>query len=91
MFIAVRTDISGNLAVGKPTKMSSVEGDHYSWKAVDGKRDYDNAGHHCCAQTKAAMGNTWQVDLQAVYLIREVAITNQGVHGEFEFVYSIIW
>ena len=77
----MKTDISGNLAVGKPTNMSSVSGQGYSWKAADGRRDNEHARDKCCAYSANQKGSWWQVDLQAVYLIREVAITNSANKG----------
>ena len=78
----MKTDISGNLAVGKPTNMSSLLAQGYSWKAADGRRDNNHIKDHCCAVTAKQKGNWWQVDLQAVYLIREVVVTNRANNCE---------
>ena len=72
----MKTDLTGNLAVGKPTTMSSMHGNYYSSRAVDGTRD-SNWSHGSCSQTLDERGAWWQVDLQAVYLIREVIIMNR--------------
>ena len=73
-----------NLAHGKPTKMSSTLGEFVSWRAVDGDRDSMSFGHSC-TQTRKEKDAWWQVDLQAVYNIREVVITNRGdCCGELE-------
>ena len=66
-----------SLAHGKPTKMSSTFGSYDSSKAVDGDRNSAITGNGC-TQTLKQMKNWWQVDLQAVYVIKEVAITNRG-------------
>ena len=70
----MKTDLTGNLAVGKPTSMSSTHKNDYSSRAVDGTRD-STLLHHSCAHTLGEKSDWWQVDLQAVYLIREVIIT----------------
>ena len=86
-FVTVKTDVSGNLAVGKPTQMLSSGWGSYScypWKAADGIRDHDFGRDHNCAYGSKQKGNWWKVDLQAVYLIKEVDITSGGVsyYGE---------
>ena len=73
----MKTDLTGNLAVGKPTTMSSTYINYYSSRAVDGTRD-SNWYHGSCSKTLGEPGAWWQVDLQAVYLIREVIITNRA-------------
>ena len=82
----MKTDVSGNLAAGKPTWMSSRGSSSYScypWKAADGRRDHDFVRDQDCAQSSKQKGNWWKVDLQAVYLIKEVDITSRGDnHGE---------
>ena len=73
-----------NLAHGKPTKMSSTFGSYVSLKAVDGDRN-SSITENSCTQTLKQKENWWQVDLQAVYVIREVVITNRGDRdGELE-------
>ena len=87
----MKTDISGNLAVGKPTNMSSVSMKGYSWKAADGSRDNKHARDNCCAITAKQKGSWWQVDLQAVYLIREVAITKwANTYGELGCIADLV-
>ena len=67
-----------NLALGKPTKMSSVYRGAASWKGVDGKREPNKFDTHPTKHTCIATANDkqpwWQVDLEAVYIIREVVI-----------------
>jgi len=67
-----------NLALMKPTKFAKIWENNQdkfgSFKAVDGNKNGDvHKGLSC------AWGNMWWlVDLQAIYLIREVAVTNRG-------------
>ena len=67
-----------NLALGKPTSMSSIYQNAESWKAVDGKRHPSKFVKDHTKHTCMATGNDkeawWQVDLEAVYVIREVVI-----------------
>ena len=44
------------------------------WMAIEIAQLRENG----CTQTLKQMKNWWQVDLQAVYVIKEVAITNRG-------------
>jgi len=77
-----------NLALGKPTSMSSVYFESASWKGVDGKREPRVWGQdptkHTCAATMSDDAAWWQVDLQAVYVIREVVFTPQYSAGELQ-------
>ena len=66
-----------NLALGKPTSMSSNIGTNTPAKAVDGNRNSTLKGNSC-SQTKSEINAWWQVDLQAVYVIWTVTITNRG-------------
>ena len=59
-----------NLALGKPTKMSSIYNNSASWKGVDGERE----PKHTCAVTGSDQEAWWQVDLEAVYVIRVVVV-----------------
>ena len=74
-------DMLINLALGRPTKMSSVYFGSASWKAVDGKREPSVLVKDPTKHTCAASGNDkeawWQVDLEAVYVIREVVVYPQ--------------
>ena len=72
-------DRTRNLALEKPTNQSSVsDPKHASSKAVDGNVNSD-ATKHSCAITKGATGGSWwEVNLEAVYQIREVVITSRG-------------
>ena len=83
-------DISGNLAVGKPTQMSSLLTPFYSWKAADGRRDNHIGYNNCCAYTAEQKGNWWKVDLQAVYLIREVDVSSRASKGELECIADLL-
>ena len=79
-----------NLAYMKPTKMVSVYQNKVTeydpLNAVDGSRSgrlYSSS----CAATSAVKNAWWQVDLQAIHLIKEVVITNRGDnYGELECV-----
>ena len=64
-------DVTKNLALWKPTKQSATLHSLVSSKAVDGSKTKPN-----CSQTTSTRGSWWQVDLEAVYEIREVVITN---------------
>ena len=66
-----------NLALRKPTQMSSTHGRYTSDKAVDGNKNMSSLH---CSHTTYQRGTRawWQVDLQAVYIIRKVVITNRG-------------
>ena len=80
--VAVKTNLSTNLALMKPVTSSDlnvpITGTWYHpSKAVDGSRDPRNLNGHCyhsMPQTNA----WWQVDLQGVYVIREVVIANRA-------------
>ena len=67
-----------NLALMKPTHMGQIwenkQNEYGSFKAVDGSKDGDMHHTYSCA----AGSPYWLVDLQAIYLIREVAVTNRG-------------
>ena len=84
----MKTDLTGNLAVGKPTTMSSTHKNYYSSRAVDGTRD-STWLHRTCSQTliQSSGAAWWKVDLQAVYLIREVIITNRDI-GEIMCIFA---
>jgi len=79
-----------NLAHMKPTHMVSAyknqPREFGSLKAVDGSRN-SRLKAASCAVTSEVKNAWWQVDLQAIYLIREVVITNRGDNcGELECV-----
>ena len=68
-----------NLALRKPTQMSSTHGRYTSDKAVDGNKNVHMSSLHCSHTTyQRGTRAWWQVDLQAVYIIRKVVITNRG-------------
>jgi len=70
-------DLTKNLALGKPTRQSSQYQDAGPNRAVDGNRNsYLDA--RSCTHTLNTKGSWWQVDLEAVYEIRDVVITNRG-------------
>ena len=77
-------DVGFNVAIQHPTKQSSTSNAHFSSKAVDGL-SYTVPTR--CTQTNLAVGNWWQVELDAVYLIQEVAITNTIESGTFQIIY----
>ena len=70
-----------DLAYKKPTKMSTISYDNPTkfgpMNAVDGNRNSD-INFQSCAATIQEMHAWWQVDLQSVYLIKAVVITNRG-------------
>ena len=68
-------DTTTNLALGKKTWQLSTLGSHTSSKAVDGNTD-GILEHGSCTHTVKFGPVWWQVDLQAVYKIGEVAITD---------------
>lgn len=68
------TGVTKNLAVGKPTKQSSNSHSLVSSKAVDGSRA--NNPWTLCSRASSTTLAWWQVDLEAVYEISEVVITN---------------
>ena len=75
------TEGSYNLALWKPTKQSTTLGRYASYFAVDGNASTVlETGH--CSVTKAFPGSWWQVDLEYVYDIREVVITNSWDAGK---------
>ena len=72
--------MANNLAYKKPTKMSTISYDNPTYfgpmNAVDGNRNSD-IKLKSCAASRQEMHAWWQVDLQAVYLITDVVITNR--------------
>ena len=90
----MKTDVSGNLAVGKPTSMLELGSSSiscYPWKGADGRRDNHFTKDQNCAHGSNRKGNWWKVDLQAVYLIKEVDITTRGdAYGESECIAAFI-
>ena len=81
-------DMSTNLALGKTTKQSSTFSGHSSSNAVDGNRDNTLQGNSC-AHTMGQRGPWWQVDLDAVYEIRQVVIKSRGdCCGQF--IYGVV-
>ena len=74
---AVRGRSSTNIAQEKPTRQSSTAYGGVSWRAVDGDRNTYWGGSSCthsCRQFRP----WWRVDLQNVYDVSEVKITNRG-------------
>ena len=83
-----------NLAYKKPAKMSTISYDNPTkfgpMNAVDGNRNSDIKFQSCAATTQE-MHAWWQVDLQAVYVITDVVITNRGeCCGELEGVADLL-
>ena len=80
---------TNNLALQKPTKMSSLFEDNVASRAVDGNRN-GNLAALSCTRTKSEFGAWWQVDLQDLYLIKHVIISNRdGVTCELECVTAL--
>ena len=76
-----KTDVdrTRNLALEKPTNQSSVsDPKHASSKAVDGNVYSDGEEHSCAVTNGTTGGSWWEVNLEAVYQIREVVITSRG-------------
>ena len=67
---------TNNLALRKPTKMSSLFEDNVASRAVDGNRN-GNMAALSCTHTNGELGAWWQVDLQDLYLIKHVIISNR--------------
>ena len=74
-----------NLALLKPTKMTSQHAPFVSSRAVDGNREGGTNLKTCSATEVKATKSWWQVDLQGVYVITDVIITNGIGNGELLF------
>ena len=70
-------DKTTNLALGKKAWQTSTLGSYTASKAVDGNRD-GILDHGSCTHTVKFGPVWWQVDLQAVYKIGEVVITDRN-------------
>ena len=70
-------DWTKNLALGKPARQSTVTNNAGPSRAVDGNKNSIFRAKHC-THSANIKGNWWQVDLGAVYEIRDVVITNRG-------------
>ena len=71
--VSEEIDMTKNLAGGKPTEQSYTADPQYSARgAVDGRR---NTEHLSCSAPGNKDSAWWQVDLEAVYDIRVVALT----------------
>jgi len=64
--------------------MSSIHGKGTASLAVDGRRNSES-GALSYFRTKTQKGAWWRVDLQAVYVITHVIITNANLSGELEY------
>ena len=79
--VAVKPAKTFNLALHKPTQMSSTMPPYVSSRVVDGNTNR-NMTKQSCSQTVPYTGdNWWQVDLLAIFLIKDVVITNRGDDG----------
>ena len=74
-----------NLALLKPTKMASQRLSYVSSRAVDGIREGGTNLESCSATQVKTRRSWWQVDLQGVYVITDVIITNGRGNGELLF------
>ena len=82
----VMENTTNNLALRKPTNMSSLFEDNVASRAVDGNRN-GNMAALSCTHTGREFGAWWQVDLRDLYLIKHVIISNRdGVTCELECV-----
>ena len=80
-----------NLALKKPTKMSSTHSRYTSDKAVDGNKNVRMSYLHCIHTVhQSGKRAWWQVYLEAVYLISKVVITNRG-EGCGEWISGTFW
>ena len=77
LFLPDESDLTKNLALRRPTKQSTVIYKAWPSKAVDGNRN-SLLGASSCTHSAYITGNWWQVDIGAVYEIRDVVITNRG-------------
>ena len=65
--------------------MSSTVHPYVSSKVVDGNKNTNLMKQSCSHTIPNTGGNWWQVDLLAIYLIKDVEITNRADDGgEFE-------
>ena len=73
-----------NLAFQRPTFQSSVQ--HDSNKAVDGNKDTNHLRNRCTHTVPDDKDTWWLVDLQKVYRISTIEVTNRGgSSGECDF------
>ena len=78
-----------NLAYRKPTKMSSTHYPYVSSRGVDGNK-HTAVGQGGCSHTLTEDAAWWQVDLLAIYLIKDVVVTNRAEgSGELELNQSV--
>lgn len=68
---------SGNIARGKPTKQSATGSGGVASRAVDGNANPQWNGRSCTL-TPRLRGAWWRVDLQMMYAVAKVKITNRG-------------
>ena len=72
-------DFTANLARGMPTDMSEMWEISTPANAVDGSYAYNrNQIFECAHAVHDRVGSWWQVDLEAVYDVREVMILGRG-------------
>ena len=69
--------ILGNIARGKPTKQSSVAHGGVPQRAVDGNVNSHWNGRSC-THTQRQRQPWWRVDLQMMYPVAKVKLTNRG-------------
>ena len=70
-------DWTNNLALGKPASQSSTVLDRFAREAVDGDREV--AMVNSCTQTAFQKKPWWQIDLEAIYQVKKVVVTNSVV------------
>ena len=76
--VAVKSTTTLNLALRKPTQMSSTMPPYVSSRVVDGNKNTNMLNQSCSRTNLYSSGNWWQVDLLAIFLIRDVVITTRG-------------
>ena len=74
---AVRGHSNTNIAQGKPTRQSSTAFGGFPSRAIDGNKN-TNWGGSSCTHTSRQFRPWWRVDLQNIYDVSEVKITNRG-------------
>ena len=67
--------LSGNIAKGKPAAQSSLYGSGVPQRAVDGNTN-TKWGGNSCTHTLQDNGNWWMVDLERLFAVAKIKITN---------------
>ncbi|KAK2177414.1 hypothetical protein NP493_600g04021 [Ridgeia piscesae] len=91
-YVKPGADMTANLARGKRTLQSSTYKEGHSWKAVDGKKTTNpRLREKRCSFTSPARDRSWwQVDLEYIYEIIQVVITNGGVSLRYTVIETLL-